>query len=265
MRCDFLQHLGRQHAGEVRHDHEQRQLEGGAEHDQHQRDEGDVAVDRQQRRVPDAGRFDEHPQALGQHEVGQRHAGGEQHRGRGDEAQRVPALVLAQAGRDERPDLVEPQRAGEHRAGDHRDLQPGREAVEHAGVDELAVAGPLPREAVLRRDRAVRVPQERQDLRCRGTKPSDRPDGDDQHDDQISRRRSSRRWSRTDIRPSGSRAPSQPQPSSHCRISHGVSAADRGQRAAGPRQLARAVRSAGRRAPAARRGQCAAGRASNIS
>ena len=57
----------------------------------------------------------------------------------GDEDDRVLALVPAQPGRDERPDLVEPERRGEDRAGDHRDLQPGGEAVQRRGEDQLAV------------------------------------------------------------------------------------------------------------------------------
>ena len=110
IRRGLAQHPGRQDAGEVRHDDDQRHLERGAEDDQRQRDERDVVVDRQLRLGAEPGLLEQDPQALRQDHVGQRHAGGEQHRGRGDERERVLALVLAQPGGDERPDLVQPER-----------------------------------------------------------------------------------------------------------------------------------------------------------
>ena len=85
-----------QHAGEVEHHQQQRELEADAEEQHHLGDEAEVPVD-----VDDDGEVaagaEEEVQALGDDQVREHDAGGEQRRRDRDEAVGVAALPLVQA------------------------------------------------------------------------------------------------------------------------------------------------------------------------
>jgi len=80
------------------------------------------------------------PQGGRQHDVGQHRARDEQHRADADERHREPAFLLVQAGGDERPQLVQPDRAGHHQAGRQCHLEAQHELVERAGRQQPALA-----------------------------------------------------------------------------------------------------------------------------
>ena len=117
-------------ADEVERDDEQRDLEADPEDDQQGDDEAEVVLPGQRGGLHLAADGQQEAQALGDDEVRQHGTADEQHRRRGDEAQRVAALLRVQARRDELPQLVEPHRAGQDHAGGGGDLQPQVELVE---------------------------------------------------------------------------------------------------------------------------------------
>ena len=123
-------------AGEVQqHEHEGHQ-EADPEHQHRAQEEGQVAVDRDD--VLDVlGREAEQDlQAERQHGVGQCHAREEQGRRDGDEREGPTALVAVQAGGDEPPQLVQPDRRRQHDPRHRGDLHLEDERVGDAGQGE---------------------------------------------------------------------------------------------------------------------------------
>ena len=112
------------------------------------------------------------PQPLGHGEVGDRGADREQRYGGADEVVGPAALALVQAGRDERPHLVQPDWRGQDDADRDRDLQPQEERVPQASHVQLAALVQHERpEAPRLRDLAIRGLDEAPDLRV--DKPAD--------------------------------------------------------------------------------------------
>ena len=99
------------------------------------------------------------PQRLGQHEVRQHRAADEQHRGGDHEADREAAFLLVEPGGDERPQFVEPHRAGHHDAGRHPDLEPQHELVERRRGQQPALPVGADVRARRLRQRTVRMAQ----------------------------------------------------------------------------------------------------------
>ena len=108
------------------------------------------------------GLLDQHLQAGEHDDVGQRHAHREQHGRDRDEGDRVLAFLLLESGRDERPQLVEPERGGADDADQGADLQPHDEAGGDPEVGQLAIAAGLGA-ALLGGDVAVGRLEEAQD------------------------------------------------------------------------------------------------------
>ena len=105
-----------QHADQVEHDDQQRKLEADTEHQQQVDQEAEILVARQRGHLHVAADGQQEMQRLGQHHVGQHRTGDEQHGRRDDERHREPAFLLVQPRGDERPELVQPHRAGQHHA-----------------------------------------------------------------------------------------------------------------------------------------------------
>ena len=90
------------------------------------------------------------------HDVRQDRAADEQDGGQDREDDAVALLVLVQAGRDERPQLVQPDRAGQDDAGGGGDLEAEHELLERPRREQAAlVAGVAQLEAGAGRDVAI--------------------------------------------------------------------------------------------------------------
>ena len=138
----FRQLRAGHHADLVQHDQQQRQLERDTEDDQHGDQEGEVAVRRQRRDGGVPAEAEQDGQALPDDDVGEHGAEGEQHPAAADEDDRVLAFLGVQRRGDERPQLVQPHRAGQHGTRDQRGLQLQFQRRERAGGQQFAaVAG----------------------------------------------------------------------------------------------------------------------------
>jgi hypothetical protein len=164
-------------------DHDQGQLEGDAEGDQHLQHEREVAVHCQQCHDVWAGLAEQERQPSFEDEVGQHRAQREQQRGGQDEGDGEAAFFLAQSRRDEGPDLVQPQGGGQRGPGREGHLEAHVEPVEHAVVHKHTAAIGAS-EPVAEVDVAVGPFEQPQD-RVVEVPPCDRAGGDDdQRDDE---------------------------------------------------------------------------------
>ena len=92
------------------------------------------------------------------HDVGEDRATDEEDRCKDREHEPVPLFALVQSRCDERPELVEPHRAGEHNAGSRGDFEPEHELLEGAGRQQTALVAGVPElKAGTGRDVAVRA------------------------------------------------------------------------------------------------------------
>ena len=139
------------------------------------RDEAQVVGYRQQRFDPAAAEAQQKVQGRTQEEVRHRDPSGEQHRGRREERQGPAPLAAVQAGGDEGPELVQPDRRREEHTGDQRDPEPDEESVGRVGEDQVAA---LAAGAPYRRQLAVGVAQEVEDRVIRPHGDHDRDDHD---------------------------------------------------------------------------------------
>ena len=121
-----------------------RQLEGDAEGEQHARGEGQVLADADLRRDADRGELLEEEAERDREDepVAERRAARRRRTTAAIEnGQRDALLALVEPGRDELPDLVEDDRAGDEDAGDDRHLELGEERVGDAGADDERLLG----------------------------------------------------------------------------------------------------------------------------
>ena len=115
-----------------------RRLERQPEGHHHRHREAQVLVDLDQVLHPAWRQAEQVAQGPAQRQVAQRDAEGKQRDGRTGEQVAPPLFPGVQAGRGERPDLVQPDRRGQDRPDDERDFHPQVERVERAGQDQLA-------------------------------------------------------------------------------------------------------------------------------
>ena len=115
--------------GQVEHHHEQRDLHGDAEDQQHAGEEGEVLAELDQVGQVARRQADQDLEPLGQDVVAQGHATDEQRTGHGREDLAPLPLAAVQAGQEEAPDLVEPVGAACDEGGHTAQLE-----LEHQGA-----------------------------------------------------------------------------------------------------------------------------------
>ena len=129
----LLEPFVREHSDNVEHDDQQWKLETDPEHQQQVDQEPEVAVAGKRGDLDVAADGQQEVQGLGQDHVGQYRTGHEQRRGRHHERNGEPTLVAIETRGDEGPELVEPDRTGQHDTGGQADLEAQHELIERRG------------------------------------------------------------------------------------------------------------------------------------
>src|SRR4051812_30083347 len=179
----LLQLLAGDDTGHLEEDQHDRELEGDAERRDDQDVEADVPPGAEERRDALAAHADQEVERLREGQDGHDRSEGEQHDRRGDERDGVALLALVQARGDETPQLPEQHRRGEEDGQVAGDFQPGGEALERVGDDQVAADSRVP-QTTTADGVAVRLAQEVQDrvVQEEGDDPR-QGDGDDADDD----------------------------------------------------------------------------------